>query len=41
MLRPCLLFLSLSVVGLTVCSQHPASPKSEKTVVAAGEIGSQ
>jgi len=40
MLRPCLLFLSLSVVGLTVCSQHPASPKSEKTVIAAGEIGS-
>lgn len=42
MLRPCLLFLSLAGVGLTGCSQHPASPAGpEKAAMAAGEIGSR
>jgi thiol-disulfide isomerase/thioredoxin len=42
MLRPCLLFLSLAVVGLAGCSQHPASPtRLDKAVIRAGEIGSQ
>src|SRR6266849_7251295 len=41
MLRPCLLFLTLSVVGLAGCSQHPASPTQPKeAVIAAGKIGS-
>ena len=36
------LFLSLVLVGLAGCSQHPASPaQREKTVIAAGEIGSR
>jgi thiol-disulfide isomerase/thioredoxin len=39
--KQCVLFLSLAVVGLAGCSQHSASPaQPEKTVIAAGEIGS-
>ena len=42
MLRPCLLFLSLAPVGLVGCNRHSTSPaQSEKTVIAAGEIGSR
>jgi thiol-disulfide isomerase/thioredoxin len=41
MLRQCLLFLSLSAVGLVGCDQHPASPTQPKEpTIAAGEIGS-
>jgi thiol-disulfide isomerase/thioredoxin len=37
-----LLFLSIAVVGLVGCNQHPASPPQPKTaVVAAGKIGSR
>ena len=41
MLRLYLLFLSLTVAGLTGCSEHPASPAQPvKAAIAAGEIGS-
>jgi thiol-disulfide isomerase/thioredoxin len=41
MLRKRLLILSFAAVGLAGCNQHPASPtQPEKTVIAAGEIGS-
>ena len=41
MLRQCLLFLGLTVVGLAGCSQHPASPtQAKEAVIATGEIGS-
>lgn len=40
-MRVRLLLLSLAVVGLVGCNQHPASPSQPKEkVVAAGEIGS-
>ena len=42
MLRQCLLFLSLSAVGLVGCNQHSASPiQPKEPVIAAGEIGSR
>lgn len=42
MLRPCLLFLSLSAFGLVGCNQHPASPTLPKEpAIAAGEIASR
>lgn len=42
MLRRHLLFLSLAVIGLGGCNQHPSSPPPPKTaVIAAGEIGSR
>jgi thiol-disulfide isomerase/thioredoxin len=42
MLRQRLLILTLAVVGLAGCNQHPASPSSPKeNVTAAGEIGSR
>ena len=42
MLRKRLLLLSLAVVGLAGCNQHPASPPQPKQdVIAAGEIGSR
>lgn len=42
MLRQCLLFLSLSAVGLVGCNEHPASPtRPKETAIAAGEIGSR
>jgi thiol-disulfide isomerase/thioredoxin len=42
MLRPCLLFLILSAVGLVGCNQHSASPiQPNEPVIAAGEIGSR
>ncbi|HKI24750.1 MAG TPA: redoxin domain-containing protein [Candidatus Sulfotelmatobacter sp.] len=42
MLRQCLLFLSLSAVGLVGCNQHSASPiQTKESVIAAGEIGSR
>jgi len=42
MLRIRLLFLSLAVIGLGGCNQHPSSPSPPKTaVIAAGEIGSR
>jgi thiol-disulfide isomerase/thioredoxin len=42
MLKPCLLFLSLAVVGLVGCNQHSASPiQPKKPVIAVGEIGSR
>src|ERR1700683_3558924 len=42
MLRQCLLFLSLSAVGLVGCNQHSASPiQPQEPVIAAGEIGSR
>ena len=42
MLRTPLLFLSLAVIGLVGCDQHPSSPPPPKTdVIAAGEIGSR
>ena len=42
MLRQCLLFLSLSGVGLVGCNQHSASPiQPKEPVIAAGEIGSR
>ena len=37
-----LFFLSLAIVGLAGCNQHPASPtQSEKPAVALGELGSR
>jgi len=42
MLRQCLLFLSLSAVGLVGCNRDSASPPQPKDpVIAAGEIGSR
>jgi thiol-disulfide isomerase/thioredoxin len=42
MFRKCMLFLSLGVIGLAGCNQHPAnSPQPKKNTVAAGEIGSR
>jgi thiol-disulfide isomerase/thioredoxin len=42
MLRQCLLFLSLSAVGLVGCNQHSASPiEPKEPVIAIGEIGSR
>ncbi|MGA8617676.1 MAG: TlpA disulfide reductase family protein [Candidatus Sulfotelmatobacter sp.] len=42
MLRSRLLFLSLAVVGLAGCNQHPASPtQPKKPAIAVGEIGSR
>ncbi|HWY53595.1 MAG TPA: TlpA disulfide reductase family protein [Terriglobales bacterium] len=42
MLRPCLLFLILTAVGLVGCNQHSASPPQPKDpVIAAGEVGSR
>jgi len=42
MLRKCLLFLSLAVVGLVGCNQHPTSrPQPKQDVIEAGEIGSR
>jgi thiol-disulfide isomerase/thioredoxin len=42
MLRQCLLFLSLSAVGLVGCNQHSASPiQPKEPVITAGEIGSR
>ena len=41
MLRQCLLGLSVAVVGLVGCNQHPASPPAAKQVaIAPGKIGS-
>src|SRR5271155_3967397 len=42
MLRKSLLFLSLALVGLVGCNQHPTSrPQPKQNVIAAGEIGSR
>jgi peroxiredoxin len=42
MLRPRLLFLILTAVGLVGCNQHSASPiQPKEPVIAAGEIGSR
>lgn len=42
MLRKYVFLLSLAVVGLAGCNQHPASPVPRKEpVIAAGEIGSR
>ncbi len=42
MLRPRLLFLILTAVGLVGCNQHSASPPQPKDpVIAAGEVGSR
>jgi thiol-disulfide isomerase/thioredoxin len=42
MLRKPLLFLSLAVVGLVGCNQHPTSrPQTKPDVIAAGETGSR
>jgi len=42
MLRSCVLFLSLSLIGLAGCHQQTASPtQSKETAIAAGEIGSR
>jgi thiol-disulfide isomerase/thioredoxin len=42
MLRQCLLFLSLSAVGLVGCNQHSASPiEPKEPLIATGEIGSR
>jgi len=41
MLRRCLLGLSVALVGLAGCDQHPASPPAAKeAAITAGEIGS-
>jgi thiol-disulfide isomerase/thioredoxin len=42
MLRPCLLFLILTAVGLVGCNQHSAGPPQPKDpVIATGEVGSR
>jgi thiol-disulfide isomerase/thioredoxin len=42
MLRKCLLSLSLTVVGLVGCNQHPTGrPQPRQDAIAAGEIGSR
>ena len=42
MLRKPLLFLSLALVGLVGCNQHPTSrPQPKQDVIAAGDIGSR
>src|SRR6202166_2971950 len=42
MLRPRLLFLILTAVGLVGCNQHSASPPQPKDpVIATGEVGSR
>jgi thiol-disulfide isomerase/thioredoxin len=41
MLKQCLLFLSLTVLGFTECKQHPVNPPQPIPVaIATGEIGS-